>query len=57
MLDRERGESDSDRRRFDFKRLIPGPLRAQDRNVGHVQFIFGLVDFSAFLFSNQHDLH
>ena len=33
MMDRERGESESDRRRFDIKRYIPTALRAQDKTV------------------------
>ena len=39
MLDRERGESESDRRRFDVKRFLPTALRAQDKTVGF-RFIF-----------------
>jgi hypothetical protein len=33
MMDRERGESESDKRRFDVKRYIPSALRAQDKTV------------------------
>jgi hypothetical protein len=33
MIDRERGESESDKRRFDVKRYIPSALRAQDKTV------------------------
>ncbi len=33
MIDRERGESESERRRFDFKRHIPSALRPQDKTV------------------------
>jgi hypothetical protein len=33
MLDRERGESESERRRFDVKRYLPSALRAQDKSV------------------------
>ncbi|CAF0975336.1 unnamed protein product [Rotaria sp. Silwood1] len=32
MIDRERGESESGRQRFDVKRYIPSALRAQDKN-------------------------
>jgi hypothetical protein len=31
MIDRERGESESDKRRFDVKRYLPSALRAQDK--------------------------
>ncbi|CAF3185971.1 unnamed protein product [Rotaria socialis] len=31
MLDRERGESEADKHRFDVKRYIPTALRAQDK--------------------------
>lgn len=33
MIDRERGETDADKRKFDVKRYIPTALRAQDKNV------------------------
>lgn len=33
MIDRDRGESESGRQRFDFKRYIPVALRAQDKTV------------------------
>ena len=33
MIDRERGESESERRRFDVKRYIPSALRTQDKTV------------------------
>lgn len=33
MLDRERGESESEKRRFDLKRYVPSALRPQDKNV------------------------
>ena len=33
MIDRERGESEADKRRFDVKRYIPTALRAQDKTV------------------------
>ncbi|CAF4268367.1 unnamed protein product, partial [Rotaria magnacalcarata] len=33
MIDRERGESEVDKRRFDVKRYIPTALRAQDKTV------------------------
>ncbi|CAF0958326.1 unnamed protein product [Rotaria sordida] len=32
MIDRERGESESGRQRFDVKRYIPSALRAQDKS-------------------------
>ncbi|CAF4804573.1 unnamed protein product [Rotaria sp. Silwood1] len=31
MIDRERGESESEKRRFDVKRYVPTALRAQDK--------------------------
>jgi hypothetical protein len=33
MMDRERTESESEKRRFDVKRYIPSALRAQDKTV------------------------
>jgi hypothetical protein len=33
MMDRERGESESERRRFDVKRYIPSALRSPDKTV------------------------
>jgi hypothetical protein len=33
MIDRERAESETDRRRFDIKRYIPSALRTQDKTV------------------------
>jgi hypothetical protein len=33
MIDRERGESESERRRFDVKRYIPTAFRTQDKTV------------------------
>lgn len=33
MIDRERVESETDRRRFDVKRYVPSALRAQDKSV------------------------
>ena len=33
MIDRERGESESERHRFDVKRYFPSALRAQDKTV------------------------
>lgn len=33
MLDRERAESETDRRRFDVKRYIPSALCTQDKTV------------------------
>jgi hypothetical protein len=33
MIDRERGESESEKRRFDLKRYVPSALRPQDKNV------------------------
>jgi len=33
MIDRERAESESDKRRFDVKRYIPSALRTQDKTV------------------------
>ncbi len=34
MIDRERAESESERRRFDVKRYIPSALRTPDKTVG-----------------------
>lgn len=33
MIDRERAESETDRRRFDVKRFLPSALRAPDKTV------------------------
>ena len=33
MIDRERGESEADKRRFDVKRYLPSALRPQDKTV------------------------
>jgi hypothetical protein len=33
MIDRERAESETERRRFDVKRYIPSALRSQDKTV------------------------
>lgn len=62
MLDRERGESESDRRRFDVKRFIPAALRTQDKTV-RLLILFYFFDFFhdlcpfRFVFSNRLDLH
>ncbi len=33
MIDRERGDSETEKRRFDVKRYVPSALRAQDKTV------------------------
>mgnify|MGYP006892768838 CR=1 FL=1 len=40
MLDRDRGESDGERRRFDYKRYLPSALRTPDKTVIDRKFFF-----------------
>lgn len=42
MIDRERGESEADKRRFDPKRFIPSALRPQDKTVS-----IDMLDYSS----------
>jgi hypothetical protein len=49
MLDRERGESESDKRRFDVKRYIPSALRAQDKTV-RINLSCYFFELSKFMF-------
>ena len=39
MIDRERGDLESDKRRFDVKRYIPSALRTQDKTVQKIKFM------------------
>jgi hypothetical protein len=49
MIDRERGESESDKRRFDVKRYLPSALRAQDKTV-RIRFYCYSFELGEFLF-------
>lgn len=55
MLDRERSDAESDRRRFDFKRYMPSALRSQDKSVSLRlnQYLFELLTYVFFLSSNH----
>jgi len=43
MLDRDRGESDGERRRFDYKRYLPSALRTPDKTVIDQKFFFSRI--------------
>ncbi len=45
MIDRERAESETERRRFDVKRYIPSALRSQDKTVRSKLEFFSKINF------------